>query len=82
LVVVHRAHGYRFVIYTQDHAPAHIHLIGAGNAKIDLIGPDGSIELVYAIGIKRPELRRLLEEVAARRDDFLQDWERIHGEAD
>jgi hypothetical protein len=33
---------------------------------------------VFSIGIKRADMRRLLAEVTARRDDFLREWERIH----
>ncbi|MGI4745746.1 MAG: DUF4160 domain-containing protein [Janthinobacterium lividum] len=33
MVVVHRASGFRFVIYTFDHEPAHVHVTGAGRAK-------------------------------------------------
>jgi hypothetical protein len=79
MVVVHRAHGFRFVIYTADHAPAHVHVTGPGQAKINLLGPEGVPELVYSIGIKRPEMRRLMAEVAAHREVFLREWERIHG---
>ena len=28
MVVVHRAHGFRFAIYTLDHEPAHVHIVG------------------------------------------------------
>lgn len=28
MVVIHRAYGFRFVIYTMDHEPAHIHVTG------------------------------------------------------
>ena len=79
MVVVHRAYGYRFVIYTLDHEPAHIHLTGPGQAKINLLGPDGSPELVSSVGIKRSDMRRLFAEVVERRDEFLRAWERIHG---
>ncbi len=79
MVVVHRAHGFRFVIYTSDHEPAHVHITGAGQAKINLLGAGEVPEIVFAIGIKRADLRRLLAEVTARRDDFLLEWERIHG---
>ena len=82
MVVIHRAYGYRFVIYTSDHDPAHIHITGPGQAKINLIGQDGKPELVLVAGIKRSDMRRLMSEVAARRDEFLQEWERIHGELD
>ena len=79
MVVVHRAFGFRFVIYTLDHEPAHVHITGAGQAKINLLGPDGMPELAYSIGIKRSDLRRLMSEVIDRSDDFLREWERIHG---
>jgi hypothetical protein len=79
MVVIHRAHGFRFVIYTADHEPAHVHLTGAGQAKINLLGADGAPELVFSIGIKRSDMRRLLAEVVKHRDEFLGEWERIHG---
>ncbi len=63
MVVVHRAHGFRFVIYTQDHEPAHIHITGAGQAKINLLGADGAPEVIFSIGVKRADMRRLLTEV-------------------
>jgi hypothetical protein len=79
VVVVHRAFGYRFVIYTMDHEPAHIHITGAGQAKVDLLGPASRPELVYSIGIKRSDMRRLFDEVVEHRQAFLDEWERIHG---
>jgi len=79
VVVVHRAFGFRIVIYTLDHEPAHVHVTGAGQAKINLLGPGDLPELVYSIGIKRSDLRRLLTEVADRRAEFLLEWKRIHG---
>ena len=79
MVVVHRARGFRFVIYTLDHEPAHVHITGAGQAKVNLVGDDGASGLVYSIGISRAELRRLTAEVFEHRDRFLAEWERIHG---
>jgi hypothetical protein len=79
LVVIHRAHGFRSVIYTFDHEPAHVHITGSGQAKVNLLGPKGVPEVVYSIGIKRSDMRRLAAEVAERRDIFLREWERIHG---
>lgn len=79
MVVVHRAHGFRLVIYTSDHAPAHVHVIGSGQAKVNLLGPDGQPELIFNIGIKRSDMRRLIDEIATVRDELLLAWERIHG---
>lgn len=82
MVVIHRAHGFRFVIYTADHDPAHIHITGPGQAKINLSGPDGRPELVSSAGIKGSDMRKLMAEVEDRRDEFLQEWNRIHGTTD
>ena len=82
MVVIHRALGFRFVIYTLDHEPAHVHLTGPGQAKINLLGPDSAPELVYSIGIKRADMRRLMAEALERQDEFLRQWERIHGGRD
>jgi hypothetical protein len=67
------------VIYTLDHEPAHVHITGDGQPKVNLLGQDGGIELISSIGIKHADMRRLLAEVSERRDAFLQDWEKIHG---
>jgi len=79
VVVVHRARGFRFVIYTLDHDPAHVHVTGPGQAKINLLGPNGAPEVVYSVGISRSEMRRILDEAAEHQERFLKEWERIHG---
>lgn len=50
MVVIHRAHGFRFVIDTADHEPAHIHITGAGQARINLLGTRGIPERVSNVG--------------------------------
>jgi hypothetical protein len=82
MVVVHRAHGFRFVIYTFDHEPAHVHITGPGQAKINLQGPDGVPVAVYSLGIKRTDMRRLMAEVTEHQTHFLSEWEKIHGAKD
>ena len=82
MVVVHRAHGFRFVIYSSDHEPAHVHIAGPGRGKVDLIGIDGRPMLLASAGIKRNELRRLMKEIEEHRDALLQEWELIHGRVD
>lgn len=82
MVVVHRVGGYRLVIYTMDHEPAHVHVTGPGQAKIDLIGDGLLPELVWSYGISKADLRLLMLEVIERRAYFLFEWRRIHGPAD
>ena len=62
-----------------DHEPAHVHVTGAGQAKINLLGPGGRPELVYSVDISRADMRRLMEEAAEHQTHFLAEWERIHG---
>ena len=79
MVTVHRAHGCRFVIYTNDHAPAHVHIVGNGcEAKVQLDGPQG-LELVWQHGFGRAELRRIMDEVLRERARLLECWRQIHG---
>ena len=70
------------MIYTLDHEPAHVHITGAGQAKINLLGLNGDPELVWSVGIKRSDMRRLFAEIDERREALLKEWERIHGQLD
>jgi hypothetical protein len=77
MVVVHRAHGFRFVIYTFDHEPSHVHVYGQGRAKVQLFGIDGFPLVIEAKGMKAPDVRRVLAEVEDRQLQFQEDWDRI-----
>ena len=79
MVTVHKEGGLRFVIFTDDHEPAHVHVFGDGSAKINLVGEDGSPELVWMIGMKKGELRKAMRIVAERQADLLERWREIHG---
>ena len=70
------------MIYTLDHEPAHVHITGAGQAKINLLGLNGDPELVWSVGIKRSDMRRLFAEIDERREALLKEWERIHVQLD
>lgn len=79
MVTVHRAFGYRFVIFVNDHSPPHVHVVGqGGEAKITLDGPEG-LRLDWTAGIARSDLRRILGEVERERDRFVAAWRAIHG---
>lgn len=78
MATVHRAYGYRFVIFVNDHGPPHVHVVGAGGeAKIILSSPEGP-ELEWVVGISRADLRRILEEARRERFRLLAAWRRIH----
>lgn len=80
MVVIHRAHGLRFVIYTMDHEPAHIHVFGDGEMKVDIAGAGGLPTIVWTIAMKAPERRRAMDTIRERQAEFLARWHEIHGD--
>ncbi len=79
MVTVVRAHGLRVVIFVNDHEPAHVHVFGDGEAKINLLGSDGAPALVWADGMSRSEIRRAMRIVTEQHTALLARWEDIHG---
>jgi hypothetical protein len=78
LVTVHRAHGFRFVIFANDHRPPHVHVFGGGGeARMVLEGPEG-IGLDWVVGISRPDLRRVMHEVEREKGRLIGLWRGIH----
>ena len=78
MVTVHRAHGFRFVIFPNDHSPPHVHVFGqGGEAKITLSGPTG-VTLDWVVGIGRGDLRRVIQEAWSERERLMAMWRRIH----
>lgn len=79
MVTVHRAHGLSFVIFVDDHEPAHVHVFGDGQAKINLLGAKGAPALAWVDGMKRSDVRRAMKIAVERRDQLLARWRKIHG---
>ena len=79
MVTVFRAHGLRVVIFINDHKPAHVHVFGDGEAKINLLGAGGGPELIWAQGMTRAEVRRAVRIVGEQQALFLARWRDIHG---
>ncbi len=79
MVTVHREAGFRFVIFTDDHEPAHVHVLGDGHAKINLIGDGGRPELVSNDGHKTGDLRKMMRIVEQQQALLLEQWETYHG---
>lgn len=79
MVVVHRAHGLRFIIYVDDHEPAHIHVRGDGEAKVQLVGSDGMPALVRVVGMTRADQRRMMREITEQQTVLLMRWKEFHG---
>ena len=74
-----RAHGLRVVIFVNDHPPAHVHVIGDGEAKINLLNSRGVPELVWVDGMSRGDIRHAVRVVIEQQAFLLARWEDIHG---
>jgi len=74
-----RIGGLRVVVYTEDHRPAHVHVVGDGEAVFALNCPDGPPELRESYGFKAQVLARIQKELSACLQDLCTAWSEIHG---
>lgn len=79
MVVIHRAHGLRFVIFVDDHEPAHVHVFGDGELKVTIRGESGLPEIAYNLGMKTNDRRRAMDVMLAEQEAFLARWDEIQG---
>ena len=65
-------YGSRFMFYSNDHEPIHIHTIKDNSrAKFDLFP---SVALVSSSGVKAHELRLLEQVVVENREHIIEQW--------
>lgn len=70
----------RVVIYSNDHHPAHVHLIGAGGeAAFNLHCPWGPPELRATMGFSAAQLNRYARMLQAILRELCLNWRTIHG---
>jgi hypothetical protein len=82
MVTVFRVRRFRIVIYSNDHWPPHVHVIGPDSeAKIALGDQGEHPRLVTNEGLTRVELEMVLMEVAEQIELLRQRWREIHGDA-
>ncbi|MDR6817155.1 hypothetical protein J2X76_002328 [Neorhizobium sp. 2083] len=75
MVTVLRQHGLRFVIYTADHEPPHVHVYGDGEARIDI----ETLKILTQGGMSDRDVRRAAEIIEANRQLFRETWRKYHG---
>ena len=77
-----RIGGWMVMVYTHDHPPAHVHIVGPnGRAKVLLNCPDGPPVPNDIRGIDKASMRRLIEAITAEVSRLCEGWERTHGQA-
>jgi hypothetical protein len=75
-----RVDALRFVIWPNDHAPAHVHVFSAeAEAKIELGDEGGYPRLVDNRRMKHVDLVKALRAVFENRTMLMRRWSDIHG---
>lgn len=73
--------GWRVMIYTRDHGPAHVHLVSPeARIKVWLNCPNGPLEPYEARGVTKAALRRLLEALEPNLNELCGEWRKVHGD--
>jgi hypothetical protein len=77
-----RVGGFRIAIYSSDHRPAHVHVVGhGGEAVFDLNCPKGPPALREVYGLFRSAVAHVRAVVADELLVLCVAWEAIHGKA-
>ena len=81
MATVHRFKGFSVRIYTNDHRPAHVHVIGSdGEAIFNLHCPGGPPELREFYGsLSRKELQVIADETQRVLSALYANWGIVHG---
>ena len=75
-----RFDGLRVAIHSNDHRPAHVHVMGAGKEAIfGLNCPDGPPELRVNYDFAFREVNRIAGELADSMPMLCEEWRKIHG---
>lgn len=75
MVTVLRQHGFRFIIYTADHEPPHVHVYGDGEARIEI----KTLKVLTQGGMSDRDVRRAVAIIEANRQLFQEIWRKYHG---
>ena len=81
MATVLRIGNLRVAIYTNDHQPAHVHVIGNGGEAIFILHcPDGPPRLRDRYGFTERETGRMEAALASVLDQLCREWSKIHGD--
>jgi hypothetical protein len=77
---IHRERGIRFLIYLDDHEPAHVHLWHGGLvAKIQIGDASKGPSIVDPGSVHPTKVRQALRIIEANQEHFLAKWRDYHG---
>ncbi len=75
MVTILRKNGMRFVIYTADHEAPPAHVIGNGEARIDIT----NLTVITQGGMSDRDVLRAVSIIEDNQDLFLDTWKQYHG---
>jgi hypothetical protein len=75
---IHREWGFEFRIYTNDHEPAHVHVVDADGVVIVELSAPPSVRQVKG-AVKDRRIVQAVRIVVGKGKDFLEQWRKIHG---
>lgn len=79
MVTVHREAGFRIAIYLEDHEPAHVHVYGDGEMKINLLSANGRPKVIDYKGMRAGDIRKALRIVTDNQAMLIAKWKEFHG---
>lgn len=80
MVTVLRQGGFRIAIYLEDHEPAHVHVYGDGEVKINLLSQSGGRpKVVDHMKMRVGDVRKALRIVTEQQEMLLMKWNEYHG---
>jgi len=82
VATVYRIGNWNVIIYTNDHRPAHVHVVEGGSGRtavFNLNCPDGPVELREQIDVTKSELKKLRKELDRNVGYLCEEWRKIHG---
>jgi hypothetical protein len=76
-----RQNGFKVFIYTNDHEPAHVHVMkDRGEAKIQIVDlEEGPSFVSVSPGMKDKDAYRAFEIVVENQEKLLDEWKKYHG---
>lgn len=75
-----RKNGFRFLVFTEDHIPAHVHVFKAGKEVVINLGDDAVKPWVRENkGMKRKDQDQAVLIAAEFQEFLLAEWGEIHG---
>lgn len=71
---------WRVMLYTRDHGPAHVHVVGPeGRARVALNCPDGPAVPIDGRGIDAATLKQAITLIGNELERLCREWRSIHG---